>query len=74
MYVIYGSYLESDDMTLIVPIVILQAKATDRRDRPPRQTAATERKKRPKRRDIAKVCYMEIRHMYDNIAYSKDDI
>ena len=26
------------------------------------------------RRDIAKVCYIEIRHMYDDIAYSKDDI
>ena len=45
MYVIYGSYLESDDMTLIVPIVILQAKATDRRDR---AEEATEEKRHSK--------------------------
>ena len=68
MYIIYGSNIEHENMTLIVPIVILQAKATDRRE------PATERQKRSEGRDVAKVCYIEIRHMYDDIAYSKDDI
>ena len=55
MYIIYGSNIEHENMTLIVPIVILQI-------------TATERQKRPKGRDIAKVCYIQIRHMYDDIA------
>ena len=36
--------------------------------------AASERKKRPKGRDIAKVCYLGIQQMDDDIAYRKDDI
>ena len=39
-----------------------------------RPVAARNRKKIQKRRDRAKVCYLGIRHMYDDIAYSKDDI
>ena len=52
-------------MTLIVPMMIMQAKTTSRSNR---------RRKRQKRRDRAKVCYLGIRHMYDDIAYRKDDI
>ena len=45
MYVIYSSNIEHENMSLIVPIVILQAKATDRRDR---KAEATEGKRHSK--------------------------
>ena len=45
MYIIYGSNIEHENMTLIVPIVILQAKAADRRDR---EAEATEGKRHSK--------------------------
>ena len=32
MYIIYCSDIDHESMTLIVPIMILQAKATDRRE------------------------------------------
>ena len=52
-------------MQLIVPMMILQAKATSRREISREDTEEEDR---------AKVCYIGIRRMYDDIAYSKDDI
>ena len=38
MFVIYSSNIEHENMSLIVPIVILQAKATDHCNREPEAT------------------------------------
>ena len=62
--ILFKYCIKNESMTLIVLIMILQAKATDH---------WYKLEQRATGRDIAKVCYIAIQNMYDDIVYSNND-